>query len=64
MSRHTCGRRKSADQSLTIYSGRDRIGTIDQLAGEFVAVTIDGRKLGSFRSLREATAAFDAEASA
>jgi hypothetical protein len=53
------GDRRIRPGAMTIYSGRECIGTIEQADGVFRAVATDGNVLGSFKTMREATAAFD-----
>ena len=53
----------SADSlpSLTVTSGRETIGYIAERGRKFVALDVDGRELGSFRSLKEASRAIPCE---
>jgi hypothetical protein len=45
-------------RSLDVYNGRDRAGGIKVKSdGEFVAYDANNRKIGSFRTLQDATAA-------
>jgi hypothetical protein len=40
---------------LTVYDGQEALGSIEQTGDRFKAATVDGRKLGTFCSLKAAT---------
>jgi hypothetical protein len=48
---------KTAAPSVTVYDGRERLGTVREAAGRFVTITVNGTVIGEFASLREAAAA-------
>jgi hypothetical protein len=51
-------RRQAAAAHYSVTSGRVTIGTINQIAGVFVAVDISGTTIGTFATLSEAVRSF------
>jgi hypothetical protein len=49
-----------SDKSLSLYDGRERIGTIRECDGKFVAYNQRGKQLGSYDTQAEASAAISA----
>ena len=48
---------------VSVYSGRERLGSVDRRGNGFVAITADGTVIGTFETQREAADAIS-EASA
>jgi len=49
---------------LAVYSGQNCLGSVEQRGDTFTAKTVNGRKLGSFASLKSAADAVSATAEA